>query len=201
MNVLMDLGNWKATQFRFFLLYGGGIVLRDVLQSDQYRHFLILYTACRILSCSKLATLKTHYVKRILKTFVKLMPHYYGPKSQTMNIHNLIHIPDDVINIGAPISAFSAFDFENSLGYIKSLIKSPTNTIAQIQRKLHVFHTESSYNKIPLVYPININSKYSLGKVLETSESEVVFSFTLMVSKLKPFLLIMHVYLVIEMLW
>lgn len=120
---LMDLGNWKATQFRFFLLYG--IVLREILESNQYRHFMILYAACRIfVYSSKLATLKAQYAKSILKTFIKLMPQYYGPKSHIMNIHNLIHISDDVVNIGAPISAFSAFDFENSLGYIKSLIKS-----------------------------------------------------------------------------
>lgn len=50
------------------------------------------------------------------------MPRCYGNSSQIMNIHNIIHIADDVINIGAPISQFSAFDFENSLGYIKSII-------------------------------------------------------------------------------
>lgn len=43
-----------------------------------YKHFLILYSFYRILSTFKLATLKT-----------QLMPHLYGPCSQTMNIHNL----------------------------------------------------------------------------------------------------------------
>lgn len=105
------------------------------------------------------------------------MPHFYGPSSQIMNIHNLIHIADDVINIGTPISQFSAFDFENSLGYIKSIIKSPTNPLSQIQRKLHVFHTNNSPNNIPLVYPLSKNTKYSLGKVMESSKLKVVFSF------------------------
>lgn len=98
----------------------------------------------------KLATLKSQYVKNILKTFVELMPHY-GPCSQTINIHNLIHsISDDVVNMHTPISLFSAFDFENSLGYIKSIIKSPTNPISQIQKKLHIFHTGISPNNISL---------------------------------------------------
>ena len=39
-----------------------------------------------------------------------------------MNIHNLIHITDDVIIIGAPILQFAAFNFENSMGYVKSKI-------------------------------------------------------------------------------
>lgn len=104
----MDLGNWKATQFRFFLLYAGGVVLKDVLEEDQYKHFLILYTSCRMLSSIKLATQKAGCVKNILKKFVELMPHFCGPNSQTMNIHNLIHIADDVINIGTPISQYGA---------------------------------------------------------------------------------------------
>ena len=51
---LMDLCNWKATQFRFFLLYTGGIVLREILEDEMYKHFLILYTSYRILSTIKL---------------------------------------------------------------------------------------------------------------------------------------------------
>lgn len=174
---LMDLSNWKATQFRFFLLYAGGIVLRDVLEDEMYKHFLLLYTSCRILSSIKLAALKCLFVKKILKIFVDLMPHFYGPASQIMNIHNLIHITDDVINMGTPISQFSAFDFENSLGYVKSIIKSPTNPLSQIQRKLHIFHTNNSTNNIPLVYPISKNTKYSLGQFIKSSESRFVFSF------------------------
>lgn len=173
---LFDLPNWKATQFRFFLLYGGGIVLQHVLDVEQYKHFLILYTSCRIMSSNKLATHRTHYVKAILRKFVELMIHFYGPSSVTMNIHNLIHISDDINNMGTSISQFSAFDFENSLGFIKSIVKSPNNPISQIQRKLHVFNTNSS-NNIPLVYPLNKSNKYSLGKPLQTSELRVVFSF------------------------
>lgn len=105
------------------------------------------------------------------------MPHFYGPSSQIMHIHNLVHIADDVINIGTPISQFFGFDFENSLGYIKSVIKSPTNPLSQIQRKLHVFHANNSPSNIPLVYPLSKNTKYSLGKVMESSTLNVVFSF------------------------
>lgn len=173
---LMDLGNWKATQFRFFLLYAGGVVMKDVLEEDHYKHFLILYASCRILSSVKLAVQKATYVKNILRKFVELMPHFYGPNSQTMNIHNLIHIADDVINIEAPISQYSAFDFENSLGFIKSIVNCPTNPIAQIQRKLHIFHTNIN-NNIPLVYPLNRNMKYSLGDIQENLESGVLFSY------------------------
>ncbi|EFN68762.1 hypothetical protein EAG_00106, partial [Camponotus floridanus] len=45
---------WKATQFRFFLLYCGSVVLKDVLSDHHYRHFLLLFAACRILNSSDL---------------------------------------------------------------------------------------------------------------------------------------------------
>lgn len=105
------------------------------------------------------------------------MPKFYGPKSQTMNVHNLIHIADDVLNLGAPISKFSAFDFENSLGYIKSILKSTNNPISQMNRKLHIFHSNRSTTCSPLMYLICNNIKYSLGKVLESTATKTKFSF------------------------
>lgn len=52
------------------------------------------------------------------------MSNFYGPKYQKINIHNLIHIVDDVINLGEPLSGFSAIELENSFGYIKYIAKS-----------------------------------------------------------------------------
>jgi len=46
---LEDWVNWKATQFRFFLLYCGAIVLKNVLSEERYKHILLLIVACRIL--------------------------------------------------------------------------------------------------------------------------------------------------------
>lgn len=54
-----DLKNWKATQFRFFLLYGGVLVLRRVFPKDKYKHFCLLYVACRLLFCDDLAISNT----------------------------------------------------------------------------------------------------------------------------------------------
>ncbi|XP_075167579.1 uncharacterized protein LOC142239679 [Haematobia irritans] len=174
---LHDIKNWKATQFRFFLLYAGGVVLKNVMKTQHYKHFLILYTSCRILSSKSLATMKTDYAKLILKTYVELMPNLYGLSSLTMNFHNLIHIADDVRNMHAPISSFSAFEFENSIGFIKSIIKSPNNPISQINRKLQVFHSENSSSHMPLLFPIGNSSKFTLGKVLRYYDNKVQFSF------------------------
>ena len=49
---LSDLRHWKATEYRQFLLYTGPLVLKDVLPSDLYHHFLYLHCAIKIL-CSE----------------------------------------------------------------------------------------------------------------------------------------------------
>ena len=54
-----------------------------------------------------------------------------------MNFHNLIHVADDVLYTQRSLSAFSAFTFENLLGTIKKLIRSPNNPLAQVARRLH----------------------------------------------------------------
>ncbi|CAD6218234.1 GSCOCG00011425001-RA-CDS, partial [Cotesia congregata] len=44
-----DLARWKATQFRFVLLYCGPVMFKDILSPQLYDHFLLLFVACRIL--------------------------------------------------------------------------------------------------------------------------------------------------------
>jgi len=46
---LSEFLNWKATEFRQFLLYTGPVVLKSVLKSDNYDHFIILHVAISIL--------------------------------------------------------------------------------------------------------------------------------------------------------
>ncbi|KAL4710986.1 hypothetical protein ACJJTC_017951 [Scirpophaga incertulas] len=51
------------------------------------------------------------------------------------NVHVLIHLQDDV-NLLGQLDNFSAFPFENYLGQLKRLVKSPVNSLTQICRRL-----------------------------------------------------------------
>lgn len=44
--------NLKASELRFIALYAGPIIFKGILSSDLYNHFLLFYTALRIL-CMK----------------------------------------------------------------------------------------------------------------------------------------------------
>lgn len=147
---LNDIANWKATQFRFFLLYCGG-VLHHILSKSAYKHYLLLFAACRILCSAEYVQKKTYvtYANHLLIKFFILLPTFYGKGSQVMNFHNLIHIADDVNYMKAPLSFFSAFPFENFLGKIKSLVRTPVNPLSQICRRMSELesHNDSSFSK------------------------------------------------------
>ena len=133
---LNDFSYWKGTQFRFCLLYCGVIFLRDILPRNMYRHYRLLVVAFRLLCDPSLAVDNAPYARELLQTFFRLLPTYYGRDSQIMNNHNLIHIADDVEHMNGPLPDYSAYCFENFLGYMKCLIKGRRNPLEQLVASL-----------------------------------------------------------------
>lgn len=140
---------WKATEYRFFLLYCGPIVFRGVLNPLLYKHFLLFHVACRILYNNDYAFVYTEYAKIYLTKFFKAMGYIYGRQSQIMNAHNLIHLPDDVQNLNCTLTNISAFPFESILGRIKLLIRNSNRPLAQVCRRLHEMSLISKKVSIP----------------------------------------------------
>ncbi|XP_046472738.1 uncharacterized protein [Neodiprion pinetum] len=131
------IAKWKATEFRFFLLYCGVVVLKGILNNRLYKHFLLFHAACRILCCEDLALRYNRFAKKYLRSFFLVMRQYYGPDSQIMNLHNLIHMADDAKNMKCSLTKITTFPFENALGHIKKLVHSPNRPLAQICRRLN----------------------------------------------------------------
>ena len=78
---------WKATELRFFLLYAGPVVLKNVLVSKLYEHFLLFHVACRLLCSDKHCAKYCRLAKEYLTLFFKYMGEYYRPASQILNVH------------------------------------------------------------------------------------------------------------------
>lgn len=180
------LSTWKATQYAFFLSYAAGLFLYYVLKTDRYKHFMLLFTACRILCSEEYAVLQVDYAEKILKVFVELMPTYYGPDCQVMNIHNLIHISGDVRSMNTSLSKFSAYDFENTLGFMGRLVKMTKHPIAQITRKLHSLQIASSISvttRFPFVYRVRNAKDKTFISISEELNDKVQIEYI----KLKDF--------------
>lgn len=134
---ITKLSQWEANQFSFTLLYTMPLLLKKFVLSQKYKHLLLLYVACRILFSKQRAVPYSEYARILLRKFFSLMPNMFGKDTQVINFHNIIHVVDDVNYVKANLSEFSAFPFENYLGQIKKLERSPKNPLVQVARRLH----------------------------------------------------------------
>lgn len=131
---LKEAKRWKATEFRNFLLYTGPIVLKNVLEKVKYEHFLTLHVAISILSSDNFKQF-TDYAEELLEHFVLCTKHIYSPEFLTHNIHNLLHITDDVRTFGN-LNLFSNFPAENYLQKLKKMVRKSDNVLPQVVRRL-----------------------------------------------------------------
>lgn len=164
---LLDLCRWKATVLRFFLLYAGPIILNtDIIPEEYICHFNALSCAIRILchpiDCKK----NNNYANELLRYFVKEFKILYGEQFVTSNVHNLIHLAQDVKLYG-PLDSFSAFDFENYMQFKKKMLRKHANPLQQIHRRL----TENIH---PCTKKRGKNEKYPL--LLEPINKKLPFN-------------------------
>ena len=127
---------YKALEHKFFLNYCTPIVFKKLLNDEYYNHLVLLHSVCRLLS-NKNATKYLNIAKQLLKTFVEEAKNLYGLSFISLNVHNLIHLTDDVEVMQSDLNSISAFDYENELGKIKHVLFSPHRTVAQYCRRLH----------------------------------------------------------------
>lgn len=133
---LSQVKNWKATEYRTFILYTGPIVLRNILPVAYYNHFMCLHVAVRILCSKSLQQVYLQYANDLLNYFVKQFHLLYGPENLSYNVHNLIHLCGDSEYYGV-LDNFSTFKFENHLGKIKNQIRSGNRQLEQISNIIY----------------------------------------------------------------
>ena len=147
---LEELKRWKATEFGQFLLYTGPVVLKGVINDNIYVHFLAFSVAISIFLNKHKIKDPTNiaYAKDLLTFFVQKAPEFYGKKFLVYNVHNLIHLHQDVEYFGETLDAYSCFPFENHLQVLKRYVRNSRNPISQIVKKIFtmgIFKTGTSY--------------------------------------------------------
>ena len=135
---LYELGSFKGTELRMFLLYLGPVALKGVVTNKVYKHFMLLCCGIRILCDSDFTGNEDmlNYAHELLKLFVDSFQSVYRKSNIVYNIHNLIHLTDDVKRHG-PLDSWSAFAFENALGKLKRCIKSGNAPAAQACKRAY----------------------------------------------------------------
>lgn len=133
---LSELARWKATEFRMFLLYTGPVALKNILPVSLYEIFLLFHCAITILISPKHINQRgTDLAHELLLMFIKHSITVYGRTFIVYNVHILCHLCDDVSLFGA-LDNYSGFPFENYLGMLKHLVRSPNKLLLQIVKRL-----------------------------------------------------------------
>ncbi|CAH0405510.1 unnamed protein product [Chilo suppressalis] len=131
---LDSLAHWKASEFRAFFHYLSIVILPDVMNNEAYNHFLTLYCSITICSTETYRTLLP-LAKELLEHFVKFYKDFYGSGYVTSNIHNLLHLTNEIEMFG-PLMTFNAYPFENMLFMIKSMLRSGRKPLSQVAKRL-----------------------------------------------------------------
>ena len=105
-----------------------------------YTHFLTLTVAVSFLLDAN-EEKRNHYLeyaRQLLKHFVDECPEIYGKTFCVYNIHNLLHLSDDVEHFNSSLNDISCFPYENFLQSIKTDVKNRSNPIDQVIKRLKV---------------------------------------------------------------
>ncbi|EZA48013.1 hypothetical protein X777_14474 [Ooceraea biroi] len=162
---LEECPRFKATEFKLILLYTGPVIFKQILAKKNYYHFLTLHVATLIMCsnefCKKIDMV--NYAKDLMKCFVETSIDIYDQDFVSYNVHNLLHIHEDVIRFGN-LNEFSAFPFENYMMQLKKMIRKKEKPLEQIIRRVF------EYNNIPRLenqFENNIVAKeYYIGLLL-----------------------------------
>lgn len=131
---LDHLSFWKGSEYRTFLYYLSFIILKHVLRSDAYQHFLCFF--CAITICSN----KNYFhfldlADSLLNCFLEHFRDIYGECYMTSNVHNLSHIVEEVKKFGI-LQSFSAYPFENQLYSLKRMIRQGNKPLEQAAKRI-----------------------------------------------------------------
>lgn len=163
---LNEAKRWKATEFRLFLLYTGPVVLKNCISKGRYTHFLCLHVAISLLSrctCSE----DIEYADSLLKYFVETFIVLYGSQNVSHNIHNLLHVCQDVQQLGS-IEKFSAFPFENFMQSLKKLARKDEKPLQQIVRRISEQDFFPTKSQVSSASP-QLNHEHFSGPLLDAT--------------------------------
>lgn len=137
MRSILECKRYKATEFRLFLLYTGPMVLKKVLSSKIYNHFITLSLASSIMISQCYSKLDNYvlYAHNLMKHFVCQSIKIYGSDFVSHNIHNFSHLSECVKLYGS-LDNFSAFPFENFMQYLKKKVHKSAQPLQQVVRRV-----------------------------------------------------------------
>jgi len=116
-------------------LYYLPVILRGVISEDHRRHFLLFVTAVWYLSKRSISEEEIELARRLLHEFVRRYADLYAPVFLTINVHQLLHLPDVVKDIG-PLWVTTCFGDEDLNRQILEVVHGTRFTEKQISKSV-----------------------------------------------------------------
>jgi len=143
---------------RIKIIFIGPVILKSVMSAKYYEHFLTLSVAIRILCHPELCFTLNEYAHSLLIYFVRYYEDLYGRQYMSYNIHNLIHLANEVKTFGC-LDKFSCFPFENYLRMLRLKIKNSPKPLEQLINRINEENLYSNVKEFDKSYPIAHYSK------------------------------------------
>lgn len=131
---LDDRSNFKASEFRFFLLYYLPVCLPGLVGNVYVQHVRRLSAAVYILLKRTIPKVEVNDAEKMLIRFVRDHQTLFGKQSMVMNVHLLNHLAESVRQLG-PLWCHSAFAFERNNGVLLKKANGTTDVLLQISSK------------------------------------------------------------------
>ncbi|KAK7583758.1 hypothetical protein V9T40_004721 [Parthenolecanium corni] len=144
---LEDLCFWRGHEFGQFVMYSGTFAVDGIVGEKQFILFSTLQIIIRLLCENQIDDDTLAYVEQLCRKFVVDFADFYGQQYVSHNVHNLIHLVDDVRRFGN-LYNFSCYPFESFLGTdVDSMILSGNQPLMQAMNKYLIQMTTSTDTK------------------------------------------------------
>lgn len=136
--------HWKASECRAWLFYFSVPVLFGLLKTEVFQHYLLLVEAIYILNLDSISNEQVLHCEELLIKYCCMYATIYGEKHMSANLHQLLHLHDNVKQMG-PLWVYSCFSFESMNGKLVKLFHGTQNPVVQIANSV------SALLKLPLL--------------------------------------------------
>ncbi|XP_067208342.1 uncharacterized protein [Linepithema humile] len=155
---------YKATEYRQFLMYTGPVVTYGILDQEVYTHFLFLHAAVRILVSTSPSKTYLNFADLALRKFVNRCDDLYGPTFYSYNVHGLIHLTNDVRQLGS-LDSFSAFPYENNMAVFRRYCRKSGSVLQQISNRVAEMEVHAAIDYCNIDSSIHVSMRHNVGSL------------------------------------
>lgn len=127
------LNDYKASEFRTWVLYVGPAIMRFFLTEAEFNHFILLHHGLRCLFITPQSDSLLNEAQSCINKFLDLWPQIYPDMALTYVVHALEHLPEDCRYTQTTPDYFSAFKFESYLRRVKNNYHGGSRHIEQVR--------------------------------------------------------------------